>query len=65
MHFDCLGTQLEDKLNVSSSDVNEIPCEDQENADPNVKQRDDSLSVVQLKKKEVQSKNPRRKENLD
>jgi zinc finger SWIM domain-containing protein 3 len=59
--LDCLGTQLEDKLNVSSSDVNEIPCEDQENADPNVKQRDDSLSAVQLKKKEVQSKNPRRK----
>ena len=56
--LDCLSTQLEDKLNISSSDIIEIPSKDKENVEPNVKQRDDLLSAVQLKKKEVQSKNP-------
>jgi len=51
--LDCLGTQLEDKLNISSTDINEISCKDQENVESNVKQKDDLLSVVQLKKKEV------------
>jgi zinc finger SWIM domain-containing protein 3 len=50
--LDCLGTQqLEDKLNISSTEINEISCKDQENVESNVKQKDDLLSVVQLKKK--------------
>jgi zinc finger SWIM domain-containing protein 3 len=57
--FDCLGTQLEEKLNISSSDINEISCKDQENVEPNVKQRDD-IECCSIEKKEVQSKNPRR-----
>ena len=59
--LDCLGTQLEEKLNVSSSVMNEKSCNDQENVEPNVQQRDDLLSAAQLKKKNIQSKNSRRK----
>ena len=59
--LDCLGTQLEKKLNVSSSVMNEKSCNDQENVEPNVQQRDDLLSAAQLKKKDIQSKNSRRK----
>ena len=58
--LDCLGTQLEDKLNVSASTMSK-PCNDQENAEPNVQQGDELLSAAQLKKKEVKSKNSRRK----
>ena len=58
--LDCLGTQLEDKLNVSASTMSK-PCNDQENAEPNVQQGDELLSAAQLKKKEVKSKNSMRK----
>ena len=58
--LDCLGTQLEDKLNVSASTMSK-PCNDQENAEPNVQQGDELLSAAQLKKKEVKSNNSRRK----
>ena len=54
--LDCLGTQLEDKLNVSASTMSK-PCNDQENPEPNVQQGDELLSAAQLKKKEVKSKN--------
>ena len=53
--LDCLSIQLEEKLNVSTSVMNE-PCKNQENIDPNVQQRDNMLSAAKLKKKEVQSK---------
>ena len=59
--FDCLSVQLEDKLNLSASAVNE-PCKEQENVDPNLQQRDD-FSGAQLKKKDVLSKNSRRQRN--
>jgi hypothetical protein len=58
--LDCLGTQLEDKLNSSTSTMSK-PCNDQENVEPNVQQGDDLLRAAQLKKKEVKSKNSRRK----
>jgi zinc finger SWIM domain-containing protein 3 len=41
--------------------MNEKPTNEQENIDPNVNQRDDLLSAATLKKKEVQSKNSKRK----
>ncbi|KAJ1268477.1 hypothetical protein BS78_07G138500 [Paspalum vaginatum] len=56
--LDCLSAQLEDKLNLSTCAMNE-PCNEQENIDPNVQQRD-CLSAAQLKKKEVLSKGSRR-----
>ncbi|WVZ63523.1 hypothetical protein U9M48_013148 [Paspalum notatum var. saurae] len=56
--LDCLSAQLEDKLNLSTCAMNEL-CNEQENIDPNVQQRDDCLSAAQLKKKEVQSKGSR------
>ena len=59
--LDCLSTQLEEKLNVSSSVMNETLCNDQENVEPDVQQRDDLLSAAQLKKKDIQSKNSRQK----
>ena len=37
------------------------PCNDQENVEPNVQQGDDLLRDAHLKKKEVKSKNSRRK----
>ena len=46
----------EDKEN---GDPNE-PCEEKENVDPNVQQRDDLLRAAQVKKKEVQPKKSRR-----
>ena len=58
--LDCLGTQLEDKLNLSTSTMSN-PCNDQENVEPNVQQGDDLLRAAHLKKKEVKSKNSRRK----
>ena len=70
--FDCLSTQLEDKLNLQSAgatnetcedkendDPNEL-CEETENVDPNVQQKDDLLSAAQLKKEDVQPKKSRR-----
>jgi hypothetical protein len=57
--LDCLGTQLEDKLNASTSTMSN-PCNDQENVEPNVQQGDDLLRAAHLKKKEVKSKNSRR-----
>ena len=59
--LDCLCTQVEDKLNVSSCAIDEKPTNGEENVDPNVNQRDDLLSAAKLKKKEVQSKNSKRK----
>ena len=48
--LDCLGTQLEDKLNLSTSTMSN-PCNDQENVEPNVQQGDDLLRAAQLKKR--------------
>jgi zinc finger SWIM domain-containing protein 3 len=62
--LDSIGPQLEDKLNASSSATGES-SNDQENADlnvaPNVQQTTEFLNAAQLKKKEVQSKNLKRK----
>jgi zinc finger SWIM domain-containing protein 3 len=60
--LDCVGAQLEEKLNACSSAMNE-PSKDQENFDPNVQQNEDLLRAARLKKKEVQSKNLRRKKS--
>ena len=57
--LDCLSTQLEEKLNLSTSGV-EKSCKDQQIVDPNVQQMDVLLSGAKLKKREVQSKNSRR-----
>jgi hypothetical protein len=60
--LDCVAPQLEDKLNATTNATN-LPCNDQENIDPNVpnvQQTNEYLSA-KLKKKEVQSKNLRRK----
>jgi zinc finger SWIM domain-containing protein 3 len=43
--------------------MNKKPINEQENVDPNVNQKDDLLSTAQLKKKEVQSKNLKRKKS--
>jgi hypothetical protein len=48
--LDCLSAQLEEKLNVSTSSMNE-PWKDQENIDPNVQQKHALFSAAQLKKK--------------
>ncbi|KAJ1274955.1 hypothetical protein BS78_05G098900 [Paspalum vaginatum] len=61
--LDHLGPQVEEKLNASTTVVNEKPCSDQENINPNTQQRDDLLSNAQLKKKEVESKGSRRKKS--
>lgn len=61
--LDHLGPQVEDKLNAATSVMNEKPCNDQENINPNLQQRDDLLSAAQLKKKEVQSKGSKRKKS--
>jgi zinc finger SWIM domain-containing protein 3 len=50
--LDCLAIQLEEKLNISTSVVNE-PCKGQENVDPNVQQTN-LLTAAKLKKKVVQ-----------
>ena len=41
--------------------MDEKPTNEEENVDPNVNHRDDLLSAAKLKKKEVQSKNSKRK----
>ena len=56
--LNCLSTQLDEKLNLSTSGV-EKPCKGQGNIDPNVQQMDVLLSGAKLKKKEIQSKNSR------
>jgi hypothetical protein len=53
--LDCLSIQLEDKLNVSTSTMNE-PCKEQENVDPNMQKIGGLLRAAQLRKKQVQSK---------
>ena len=58
--LDCVGPQLEEKLNATMDATNK-PCDDQENVDPNVQLTSEFLSAAKLKKKEVQSKNLRRK----
>jgi zinc finger SWIM domain-containing protein 3 len=57
--LDCLGTQLEDKLNAYTGVVNENPCDGKENVKSNL-QEIDALSAAELKKKEVQSKKSKR-----
>lgn len=57
--FDCIGPHLEDKLNSCTNATNK-PCTDQENVDPNVQLTSEFLAA-KFKKKEVQSKNFRRK----
>jgi hypothetical protein len=57
--LDCVAPQLEDKLNATTNATN-MPCNDQENINPSVQQTNEFLSA-KLKKKEVQSKNLRRK----
>ena len=61
--LDHLGPQVEDKLNASTGAVNEKPCNDQENTDPNMQGKDDLFSAAQLKKKEVQPKGSKRKKS--
>jgi zinc finger SWIM domain-containing protein 3 len=58
--LDCVGPQIEDKLNATTNATNK-PCNDQENIDPNVQQTNEILCAAKLKKREVQSKNLRRK----
>uniref|UniRef100_A0ACD5X0B4 Uncharacterized protein n=1 Tax=Avena sativa TaxID=4498 RepID=A0ACD5X0B4_AVESA len=58
--LDCVGPKLEDKLNETTNATNK-PSNDQENVDPNVQQTSEFLSAAKLKKKEVPSKNLRRK----
>jgi zinc finger SWIM domain-containing protein 3 len=58
--LDCVGAQLEEKQNACNSAMNE-PSKYQENIDPNVQQKEDLLRAARLKKKEVQSKNLKRK----
>ena len=57
----CLWPQLEDKINASATGATDACSNDQENVDPNVQQANDLLSSARLKKKEVSSKNLRRK----
>jgi zinc finger SWIM domain-containing protein 3 len=58
--IDFVGPQIEDKLNATTN-ASDKPCNDQENTDPNVQLPNELLSAAKLKKKEVQSKNLRRK----
>ena len=53
---------LEEQLNPSTSDMN-APSKAQGNDDPNMQQGDDLLRAARLKKKEVQSKNSKRKKS--
>jgi zinc finger SWIM domain-containing protein 3 len=62
--LDCLCTQVQDKLNVSSCAMNEKSTNEQENDDPNVNQRDDLFRAAKLKKKEVESKKNRRERRV-
>ncbi|CAO2037992.1 unnamed protein product, partial [Urochloa humidicola] len=62
--LDCLSTQLEDKLKLSTNALNELcTAQEKENVEPNVQQKDELLAA-QLKKKEVSSKNSRRKKTF-
>ena len=58
--LDCLSPQLDDKLSATTNAMNK-PCDEQENVDPNVQLTSEFLSAAKLKKKEVTSKNLRRK----
>ncbi|XBI17969.1 hypothetical protein VPH35_059880 [Triticum aestivum] len=58
--LDSVAPHIHDLLNASTSAMNEL-CKDKENVDPNVQQVDELLRSAWLKKKEVQSKNLRRK----
>jgi zinc finger SWIM domain-containing protein 3 len=58
--LDSVAPHIHDLLNASTSAMNEL-CKDKENVDPNVQQVDEMLRSVRLKKKEVPSKNLRRK----
>ena len=60
--LDYLWPQLEDKLNASATGATDACSNDQENVDPNVQQANDLLSSAKLKKKDVSSKNLRRKQ---
>ncbi|XP_044392845.1 uncharacterized protein [Triticum aestivum] len=58
--LDCVGPQLDEKLDATMN-ATKKPCDDQENVDPNVQLTSEFLSAAKLKKKEVASKNLRRK----
>ncbi|XP_047045843.1 protein FAR1-RELATED SEQUENCE 5-like [Lolium rigidum] len=58
--LDSVAPHIHDLLNASTSAMNEL-CKDKENVDPNVQQVDEMLRSAWLKKKEVPSKNLRRK----
>nr|XP_020170890.2 uncharacterized protein LOC109756467 [Aegilops tauschii subsp. strangulata] len=68
--LDCIGPQLEDKLNAIANATSK-PCNGEKNVDPNVQQTNEVLSAeikevlsaAKLKKKEVQLKNLRRRKN--
>ena len=60
--LDSVAPHIHDLPNASTSAMNEL-CKDKENVDPNVQQVDELLRSAWLKKKEVQSKNLRRKKN--
>jgi zinc finger SWIM domain-containing protein 3 len=62
--LDCVGPQIEDKLNGTTGAMDK-PFNDQENNDPNVQQTNEFLSAAKLKEKEVPSKNLRKKNWLD
>jgi hypothetical protein len=63
--LDRLGPELEDKLKELATNAKNGSSngQDQENVDPNVQQANDLLRSAKLKKKEVSSKNLRRKQN--
>lgn len=59
--LDSVSPQLEDKLNATTNATNK-PCNDKENVDPTIQQiNEEFFSAAKLKKKEVQSRNLRRK----
>ena len=60
--LDCLDAQLEDKLIALIAPMKNS-CNDQENVEPNVQQRNNLVSAAQLKKKEVQPKSSKRKKS--
>ncbi|XP_024318049.1 protein FAR1-RELATED SEQUENCE 1-like [Brachypodium distachyon] len=58
--LDNIGPQLEDKLNATTNTMDKQGS-GQENVDPNLQQTNEFLTAAKLKKKEVPSKNLRRK----
>jgi hypothetical protein len=58
--LDCVSPQLDEKLNETINGTNK-PCDDHKNVDSNVQLTSEFLSATKLKKKEVPSKNLRRK----